>query len=349
LKRYLVGLSGGADSAYAAMLLKKAGYAVEGAYLKMFETADATAAERTARELDIPFHLVDCTALFEEKVLSHFAKSYKMGLTPNPCVECNRHVKIRELCRYAREQGFDRVVTGHYGSIGKTEEGRYYVKRAGNEKKDQSYVLWGLCQEDLALLDLPLSDAEKEELRLALLREGVAAHSAKDSMDICFLPEGNYAEFVKLRLGDCPPGRFIDENGRELGTHKGILHYTVGQRKHLGIALGRPVFVSRIDPVANTVTLVPSGTEYGKRARVRGLSFQSLAPRQEGSLSSLTVKMRYGQAPVPVTVCFEKDGAELFFEEPVRAVTPGQSAVFYEGERLAFGGYIVPLDDETQV
>ena len=345
MEKYLVGLSGGADSAYAAMLLKKAGNAVEGVYLKMFAAADEGPAKRTAQELGIPFHVLDCTDLFEEKVLKHFAESYKKGLTPNPCVECNRYVKIRELCRYAEYMGFDWVVTGHYGSIGRTEEGRYYVCRAENEKKDQSYVLWGLTQKELSMLFLPLSATEKEELRLVLEKEGVAAHGAKDSMDICFLPEGNYAQFVTERLGECPPGNFVDENGKVLGPHKGILHYTVGQRKHLGIALGQPMFVSRINPLSNTVTLVPSGTEYGKRARVTGLNFQSLAPRKAGDEGCFAVKMRYGQAPVPVTVSFDGEGAELLFDQPVRAVTPGQSAVFYDGEKLAFGGYVVPFED----
>ena len=170
--------------------------------------------------------------------------------------------------------------------------------------------------------------------------EGVGASGAKDSMDICFLPEGNYAAFVEERLGACPPGDFLDENGRIVGRHKGILHYTVGQRKHLGIALGRPVFVSKIDPLNNTVTLVPSGSEYGKTARVERLNFQSIEPRTDGSLEGLNVKMRYGQKPIPVRVDFDETGASLFFDEAVRAVTPGQSAVFYDGDRVAFGGYI---------
>ena len=340
LERYLVGLSGGADSAYAAMVLKNAGYAVEGAYLKMFAGADPAPAERTAKQLGIPFHLLDGSAVFEEKVLAHFAESYKKGLTPNPCVECNRHVKVALLCAYARKEGFDRVVTGHYGSVCRTSDGRYCVCRAENEKKDQSYVLWGLSQEQLALLYLPLSATEKEVLRAQLAAAGVGASGAKDSMDICFLPDGNYAAFVEERLGACPPGDFLDENGRVVGRHEGILHYTVGQRKHLGIALGRPVFVSRIDPLRNTVTLVPSGSEYGKRARVAGLNFQSLAPRTSGTLEGLTVKMRYAQKPVPVQVTFDEEGASLFFDEAVRAVTPGQSAVFYDGDRVAFGGYI---------
>lgn len=340
VEKYLVGLSGGADSAYAAALLKKRGFAVEGVYLKMFKEADPAPALKAAEELGIPLHVVDCQRAFEERVLCHFVDSYKRGRTPNPCVECNRYVKIRMLCQAAKERGISRVVTGHYASITRTEEGRYCVCRAENEKKDQSYVLWGLNQEQLSMLYLPLSSEQKEELRAALAQQGISAAAAKDSMDICFLPEGNYAAFVEERAGSCPEGDFIDPEGRVLGRHKGILHYTVGQRKHLGIALGQPMFVSAIDPEKNTVTLVPSGGEYGNTARVTGLSFQSLAPRSGGMIEGLKVKLRYGQKPMAVRVEFEEGGATLHFEEPVRAVTPGQSAVFYDGKRLAFGGYL---------
>ncbi|MBP3321770.1 MAG: tRNA 2-thiouridine(34) synthase MnmA [Clostridia bacterium] len=341
MESYLIGLSGGADSAYAASLLKKRGHAVEGVYLKMYKEADPTPALKAAEELGIPLHVVDCEEEFEKRVLCHFVDCYKMGRTPNPCVECNRYVKIKILCDIAREKGFSRVVTGHYASVAKTEDGRYCICRAENEKKDQSYVLWGLTQEQLSMLYLPLSAEEKEELRQALEREGVSASSAKDSMDICFLPEGNYAAFVEERGGACPPGAFIDSEGRVLGKHKGILHYTVGQRKHLGIALGQPMFVSAIDPEKNTVTLVPSGGEYGHTARIKDLQFQSLAPVSEGTVEGLTVKLRYGQKPMAVRVELAEGEATLHFEEPVRAVTPGQSAVFYDGERLAFGGYLV--------
>jgi tRNA-specific 2-thiouridylase len=168
LKRYLVGLSGGADSAYAAALLKKRGFAVEGVYLKMFKEADPAPAIKTAEELGIPLHVEDCGQEFEKRVLCHFVDSYKRGRTPNPCVECNRYVKIRMLCDVAKERGISHVVTGHYASILQTEEGRYCVCRAENEKKDQSYVLWGLSQEQLAMLYLPLSSEQKEELRAAL-------------------------------------------------------------------------------------------------------------------------------------------------------------------------------------
>ena len=341
MEKYLVGLSGGADSAYAASLLKKAGYEVFGVYLKMFGEADSAPAERAAKELGIPLTVADCSAVFEERVLCHFADSYKRGLTPNPCVECNRYVKIKLLCDIAREQGISHVVTGHYGRVARTAEGRYCVCRAENEKKDQSYVLWGLTQEQLSMLHLPLSANEKEELRRALERDGVSAAASKDSMDICFLPRGNYAAFVEERLGACPAGDFVDPEGRVLGKHKGILHYTVGQRKHLGIALGKPMFVSRIDPESNTVTLVPAGGEYGNTARVQGLNFQSLAPKTEGTLDGLTVKMRYAQNPMEVSVLFDERGATLTFPKPIRAVTPGQSAVFYDGDKVAFGGYIL--------
>ena len=341
-KNYLVGLSGGADSTYTALILKNEGHHVQGAYLKMFEDADPEPARKAAEQLGIPFHLVDCTEVFEKEVLCHFANSYLQGLTPNPCVQCNRYVKIAKLCELAKKLGADHVLTGHYGRIEKNEAGRYFVCRAENERKDQSYMLWGLSQEQLAMLYLPLSDLEKERVRAKLQEEGLSAAQAKDSMDICFLPEGNYASFIKERVGDCPEGDFVNAKGEVLGRHKGILHYTVGQRKHLGITLGKPMFVSKIDPKSNRITLVPSGEEYGRQARVEQLNFQCLAPQKEGVREDLMVKMRYGQKPVAVKVVFDENGADLFFEEAARAITPGQSAVFYLNGQLAFGGYIMP-------
>ncbi len=338
---FLVGLSGGLDSASAAKMLLENNHRVEGVYLRMFEGADSTAAVKTSEELGIRLHILDCQALFKEKVIRNFIESYKKGITPNPCVECNRHVKIAVLCDYAKEHGFDKVVTGHYGKIIETGEGRFCVLRSENEKKDQSYMLWALTQEQLSMLHLPLYAIDKNDLRVKARQAGMISANAKESMDICFLTEGDYASFIEKQEGSFPEGEFVDADGRFLGTHKGIVHYTVGQRKHLGIALGSPVYVSKIEPETNRITLVPAGAEYQTRARVGQLNFQMLPPQEEGDFSGLTVKMRYAQKPVPVSVHFEENEALLTFEEPVRAITPGQSAVFYLENRLAFGGYIL--------
>lgn len=339
--KILMGLSGGVDSCFASRLLSEAGHAVEGAFLRMTAEADAKPAERAAAELGIPLHILDCRELFEEHVLKPFTESYMQGRTPNPCVECNRYVKIRVLCDFAAQNGFDRVATGHYGRIGQGENGRYFVRRSENEKKDQSYMLWGLTQEQLAMLTLPLENRDKEKLKQQAEKEGFSAAGQKESMDICFLPQGGYVPFVEKREGVCPPGDFVDPEGRVLGRHKGIVHYTVGQRKHLGIALGQKMFVAVIDKETNRVTLVPGGGEFSSCATVGSLRFQALEPMDEGELSGIFVKLRYAQKPSPARVRISGGRAELQAERPWRAVTPGQSAVFYDEDgRLLFGGYI---------
>ena len=323
------------------MLLKKAGYDVEGAYLKMFETAGPAPAQKTARELGIPFHLVDCTALFEEKVLSHFAKSYKMGLTPNPCVECNRHVKIRELCRYAREQGFDRVVTGHYGSIGKTEEGRYHVKRAGNEKKDQSYVLWSLSQDQLSRVILPLGSLSKAQVRDIARERGFENAEKSDSQDICFVPDGNYASFIEKSTGrKSPAGDVVNSEGKVVGRHDGLINYTIGQRKGLGIAFGKPTYVIGKNSSDNTL-VVGSEQELLKKSLIADdLNWISIPELTEPIICK--AKTRYRMQEQPCVVYPEPDGrVYVEFNEPQRAITPGQRVVFYDGDIVIGGGVIV--------
>ena len=202
-------------------------------------------------------------------------------------------------------------------------------------------MLWGLSQEQLALLEFPLKDQNKDDLRQKAEKQNFSAAKSKESMDICFLPEGNYAEFVESRKGKSSPGNFVDKDGKVLGRHKGIVHYTVGQRKGLGIALGKPAFVSRIDPKANTVTLVFAGDEYADSMTVGQLNFQALPETEDLESEALFVKIRYAAPPVPCKVKIEGQTAKVHFPAPVRAITPGQSAVFYtEDGKIAFGGFI---------
>lgn len=339
---YLVGISGGLDSTLAAASLLEAGHRVSGAVLRFSDHTDLGSARVAASELGIPLHEIDCRERFEKVVKDYFAQSYFLGRTPNPCVVCNRHVKIALLCDLAKELGCDKVITGHYARIVTTEDGRYAVEMGKDRKKDQSYMLWGLSQEQLSLLEFPLADTKKDELRKKAEEQNFSAAKAGESMDICFLPDGNYAEFVQDRLGKSPEGNFVDKNGRVLGRHKGIVHYTVGQRKGLGIALGQPAFVSKIDPKANTVTLVFAGDEYADEMTVGHLNFQSVKDESALKNTPLFVKIRYAAPPVPCTVSFENDVAKVRFPTPVRAVTPGQSAVFYdENNTVVFGGFIV--------
>ena len=338
---YLVGISGGLDSTLAAASLLEAGHTVSGAVLRFSDHTDLDAARVAAKELGIPLHEIDCRDAFERIVKDYFAQSYAAGKTPNPCVVCNRYLKIEMLCELAKSLGCDKVVTGHYANILRLANGRLAVKRSENRKKDQSYMLWSLTQEQLGLLDFPLSDSDKEKLRQKAESMDFSAAKAKESMDICFLPDGNYAEFVQSRVGKCPAGDFVDKDGRVLGKHKGIIHYTVGQRKGLGIALGKPAFVSAIDPQKNTVTLVFAGEEYQNEMTVENLQFQAISETKSDVFDNLFVKIRYAAQPVPCRVTVEGEQAKVVFDAPARAVTPGQSAVFYTEEGVvAFGGFI---------
>lgn len=338
---YLVGISGGLDSTLAAANLLEQGHTVSGAFLRFSDATDPAPARIAAKELGIDLHEIDCEEIFDRTVKDYFAKSYAMGRTPNPCVICNRHVKIALLCDLAEKLGCDKVITGHYADIVKTEDGRFAVKRAADTKKDQSYMLWGLSQEQLALLEFPLKDQNKDDLRQKAESRNFSAAKSKESMDICFLPEGNYGEFVESRTGKSTPGNFVDKDGKVLGRHKGIIHYTVGQRKGLGIALGQPAFVSRIDPAANTVTLVFAGDEYADRMTVSELNFQSIPETEDFESQELLVKIRYAAPPTPCKVTIEGQSAKVTFPAPVRAITPGQSAVFYDKDgKIAFGGFI---------
>jgi len=338
---YLVGISGGLDSTLAAANLLDAGHTVTGAVLQFSDNTDLAAAERAAEELGIPLHKIDCRAEFKKIVKHYFAQSYAKGHTPNPCVVCNRYLKIKLLCDLAEEFGCDKIITGHYADIVYTENGRYAVSQSENRKKDQSYMLWGLTQKQLSLLEFPLAHADKQNLRQKAAERNFSSATAKESMDICFLPGGNYADFVESIVGKSTPGNFVDRNGKVLGRHKGIIHYTVGQRKGLGIALGQPAFVSKIDPVKNTVTLVFAGEEYANRMTVEELVFQSLPETDCFESDTLFVKIRYAAEPVPCKVKITGSVATVLFASPARAVTPGQSAVFYDKDGvIAFGGFI---------
>ncbi len=338
---YLVGISGGLDSTLAAASLLDAGHAVTGAVLRFSDNTDLVAARKAATELGIPLHEIDCRNDFDKTVKHYFAQSYAAGKTPNPCVVCNRHLKVKVLCDLAQSLSCDKVITGHYAGIVRTENGRFAIRRSSNLKKDQSYMLWGLTQKQLSLLEFPLSDADKDMLRQTAANRNYSAASSKESMDICFLPDGNYAAFVESIVGSSTPGSFVDKNGKILGTHKGIIHYTVGQRKGLGIALGQPAFVSKIDSQNNTVTLVFAGDEYAGQMTVTDLNFQSLAQTECFESNELLVKIRYAAEPVPCKVKIRGKVAQVQFEKPVRAVTPGQSAVFYDQNKaIALGGFI---------
>ncbi len=339
-KKILLGMSGGIDSTYSVVELRRQGYEVYGAFLKMSEDSDVASAQRAADALNVPLTVVDCTERFHEIVVGDFLKEYSAARTPNPCVICNRYVKIASLCETAKEMGIECVATGHYTDIGFDETtGRYYIKKARDARKDQSYVLWRLTQEQLAMLMFPLCDLDKSSIKEEAKALALPNADAPESQEICFIPSNDYVSYIEERLGKFPKGSFVDENGKKIGTHEGIIHYTIGQRKGLGLALGKPAFVTAIDPESNTVTVGGEDKVFTDRLVCHTLNFMALPPRDYEEILA-EGKIRYAARPERARVVIKGDRAEIFFERPVRAVTPGQSAVFYDGDKILFGGII---------
>ena len=338
--KILLGLSGGLDSAYAARLLSE-GHTVEGAVLLMHSYTDITAAEKAAGEIGIPLHVLDRREQFRSQVEEYFISEYRRGRTPNPCTFCNPRVKIGELCRFASENGFDRVATGHYARVTE-QDGRYAIAAGADARKDQSYMLWGLSQEQIGMLMLPLGEMKKDDVRESARSMGLSSAEAKESQDICFIPDGNYAEFLKNRGITAPFGNFIDSKGNVIGRHKGIFNYTVGQRRGLGVAMGQRMFVSEIRPETNEIVLLPDGGGFAESMTVTDLNFQLIPPPETGNTVEYTLmgKIRYAAPPIPMHLSITGNTATVTFTEPIRAVTPGQSAVFYLDGAIALGGLI---------
>lgn len=340
--KILVGLSGGLDSTYTAYKLKNEGHSVEGLVLEMHDYTDIEAAKKTADILGIKLHTLDCRELFKKHVISNFISEYSLGHTPNPCTVCNRYVKISELCRFANENGFDKAATGHYARIifdNKTQ--RYCIEKGTDEKKDQSYMLWYLTQEQLKTLYFPLCDITKEQIREEIkLTEFAYLADAKESQEICFIPDNDYASYIEKEKGVFPEGDFIDSEGKVVGKHKGIIHYTIGQRKGLGISLGAPAYITKINPENNTVTVEKQSDVKADTLRANSLNSQLLLA-EDGNEYTLDVKIRYAAKPMKANVKIENGIATAVFNEPVRAITPGQSAVFYKDDKIAFGGTII--------
>ena len=343
--RTLIAMSGGVDSAVSARLILKSGDVAEGCTLALCRTPDGKGggegdlarAASTAAALGIPHRTLDLTADFHREIILPFCREYTRGRTPNPCVECNRLFKLGRLYDYAMSEGFDRLATGHYARI-ERDGGRYRLMKARDLRKDQSYVLYHLREEQLAHLAFPLGEFTKQEVREMATEAGLAVASAKESQDICFVPDGRYAALVEAELGELPPkGNYVDAEGRVLGRHHGILRYTLGQHKGLGIALGRVRYVTHIDPVRNEVTLGDEEELYRREVHLPHLHYigeERHAPYRAAA------KLRYSQREAPVTVYPDGEGAVLLFDEPQRAPTPGQSAVLYEGDFVLGGGVI---------
>ena len=339
--KILVGMSGGVDSAYAALKLMEEGHTVEGAVLLMHEYTEISSAIQTAENLGIRLHIIDAKEKFSKTVIPNFIGEYVAARTPNPCIICNSDVKFRLLKDFAVENGFDRIATGHYAKIltvNCENEIRYAVGEAKDGKKDQSYMLWRLPQDILAMTLFPLSKTEKRDTRAKSALAALSVADKAESQEICFIPDGDYASYIEMSVGKCPPGNFVDEEGGVLGQHKGIIRYTVGQRKGLGIALGVRSFVSKIDPVTNTVTLTSNLNERDELF-IRDIVLSGTT--QIDSKKTYKVRLRYQAKPLLCKVLDTGNGkAQVKLEEKARVITAGQSAVFYDGNAVVFGGFI---------
>ncbi len=340
--KILTALSGGVDSAAAAHLLREAGYDVRGVSFKMHETPggeDPTERARAVADaMGIPFIAADVTADFCRLVIADFIAEYKAGRTPNPCVVCNRTVKFPFLTDYADRLEIDRCATGHYARILRVGD-RYTVGRAADSRKDQTYMLWGLSQETLRRLVLPLGEYTKEQIREIAREADLPAAGSKESQDICFIPHGDYTAYLREAGVPLPDGIFTDEAGAVLGKSKNQACYTVGQRRGLGIALGQYMYVSKKDAANNRTVLTPADP-HARTVRAAGINFLAAAPGDLTSPRKLTVKLRYTRAEHACEAWTEGDTLTVRLAEPVRAPAAGQSLVLYDGDSVVAGGII---------
>ena len=356
-ERIAVAMSGGVDSSVAAWLLQREGHELMGVTLRLFdrETPEGTCgasddladARAVAERLGMPHQVLDCRTCFRERVIRPFAAAYEAGCTPNPCVDCNRGIKFGELLRRSLELGAEAVATGHYVRMERDgATGRCLLKKALHPEKDQSYVLYSLTQEQLSRSRFPLGGLSKEEIRAIAARQGFGNAEKKESQDICFIPDGDYAAFLRRYMGrEYPPGPFLDQNGRRLGTHEGIVSYTVGQRRGLGISSEGRLYVKELRPEDNAVVLSDNAALF---TRVLTADRLNLIPTD--SLSApirAKARIRSRQQEQPCTI--EQTGPDTVrveFDQPQRAVTPGQAVVFYDGD-LVIGGATIQKGRES--
>lgn len=351
----IVGMSGGVDSSVAALLLKEQGYSVMGVTMKLYYNEDiGVAREKTccslsdiedardvAATLGIPYYVFNFSDDFEQHVIADFVDQYEEGRTPNPCVECNRYLKFDRLLARGIELGYDHVATGHYARIEQDPEtGRYLLKKALDASKDQTYMLYELTQGQLGRALFPLGGLTKPQVRKIAEDHGLINSRKRDSQDICFVQNGSYADFIERYTGKkWPEGNFVTEDGKVLGTHKGVIRYTIGQRKGLGLALPEPMYVKRIDLVRNQVVLGRDSDLYSSVMTVEHLNLIPV-DRLERPIRAM-IKARYSAKAQPGTV--EQTGDDqltVTFDQPQRALTSGQSAVIYDGDTVIGGGKI---------
>lgn len=340
----LVGMSGGVDSSVCAKLLIDKGFLVSGMTLSLWEKSGDTSigdAKSVCNKMGIEHLCFDLKKEFSDSVIKDFIEEYKLGKTPNPCIVCNRCIKFGEMLKKAEQLGFDKIATGHYARVERREDGRFILKRAKDLAKDQSYVLYNLTQEQLSKVLFPLGNYTKDEIRSIALSNGFVNANRPDSQDICFVPDGDYASFIeKYDNFESQEGDYIDTNGGYLGKHKGVIHYTLGQRKGLGIALGKPQFVIDKNPFTNKVVLGDEEHLFKTCVEVKDVNFIPF-DNLCGELK-VQAKLRYRHnAANAIIKPMENGNIKIVFDEPQRAASPGQSAVFYDGDTVVGGGIII--------
>ncbi len=361
-KRVLMTMSGGIDSSVAALLLRQQGYELVGVTYRTFDAISGACmekergccsvdsifeAKRMAESLGVEHHILDIRKEFAERVIQNFVDEYLHGRTPNPCVVCNSVIKWGWLIETADQFGCDWIATGHYARIGR-QDGRYFLRKGIDKSKDQTYFLWMLTQENLARTLFPLGELTKPEVRALAAAHGYEALSKKrESQEICFIPDNDYRTFLADRIPGFRerfgPGRFVNTSGKYLGEHQGFPYYTIGQRKGLGIALGQPMFVVAIDAGTNEVTL--GAKEELLSPELTVASVNRMKYREIPAGLEVSAKIRYRNAGLPASLCPDphtpgQGRLRVCFHTPAESVTPGQSAVFYEGDDLIGGGII---------
>ncbi|MBQ3052651.1 MAG: tRNA 2-thiouridine(34) synthase MnmA [Clostridia bacterium] len=341
-EKILVGMSGGVDSSSAALVLKNAGYDISGVTLVLCQgdnESNIRDAKAVCDKMGISHFTFDFTDKFSKYVISDFLNEYIDGRTPNPCIVCNKYIKFGAMLDKALESGFDKIATGHYARV-KEENGRFMLYRGQDRSKDQSYVLYSLTQRQLSHLLLPLGDLSKVQVRQLAENAGFVNADRPDSQDICFVSDGDYASFIEKTSGfKSAEGEYIDLQGNVLGKHKGIIHYTLGQRKGLGIALGKHAFVIEKNPQTNRVVLGDEEHLFKNRVYTTENNFIPF-DELKGDMR-VTAKLRYRHTEQPAVISRYKEGVMIEFDQPQRAPSPGQAAVFYDGDMVIGGGKII--------